>query len=202
MTRSHSIVRQRAAAVVLATAVAAGACRETGPAPPDALPVYSPDTGQLEQLVADRDGDGLHETRAFMDGRRLDRIEIDRDGDGRPDRWEYYGEAPPDRAIQGSPAGRAEILRVEETAGPEGPVTRREFYERGALQRVEADADADGRIDRWEFYVDGELNRLEMDLGRQGFADRRFVYGAGGRIDRVETNPEGDGRWRVEPLQP
>lgn len=191
-----------APALFLAASIACAGSGEPVPPAPVATPVYSPDTGRLEQLVADRDGDGRIETRAFMDGRRLDRIEIDRDGDGRPDRWEYYGEASPDRAIQPTPAGRAEILRVEETGGPDGPVTRREFYERGTLQRVEADVDADGRIDRWEFYVEGELSRLELDLGRHGFADRRFIYAPGGRIERVETNPDGDGRWRPQPSPP
>ena len=52
--------------------------------------VYNKESGKLEQLVSDRDGDGRAETRAFMDGAVLKRIEIDRNGDGVVDRWETY----------------------------------------------------------------------------------------------------------------
>lgn len=172
-----------------------------GSAAPTATPVYSEETGELEQLVADRDGDGRPDTRAFMEGKRLVRIEIDRSGDGSTDRWEHYADAPPERAIQQSPAGRAEIQTVEEANGVDDRITRREFYERGELHRVEDDVDGNGQVDRWEFYTDGILARVEMDLTGRGYADRRLVYQPDGRIERAEENPDGDGNWRSLPPQ-
>ncbi|HEX9407046.1 MAG TPA: hypothetical protein VF975_06995 [Thermoanaerobaculia bacterium] len=157
--------------------------------------VYNKETGRLEQLVSDRDGDGKADTRASMDGNRLLKIEIDRDNDGRVDRWEYYGEAPTDRVIPGSPVGRAEIQRVDEADGAGDRVTRREFYEQGQLRRVEDDSDANGRTDRWEFYENGLLARIELDAQGRGFADRRFFYRRDGSIERVDVNPKGDGTW-------
>ena len=58
--------------------------------PGGATPVYNKQTGRLEQLLSDKNGDGKIDTRAHMDGVRLKMIEIDLNGDERPDRWEYY----------------------------------------------------------------------------------------------------------------
>ena len=107
-----------------------------------ATPVYNDKSGQLEQIVSDSNGDGKVDTRAFMEGRRLLRIEVDRNSDGAADRFEFYGEAPPERVDPTSPAGRAEIERVEESNGPDQRITRREFYERGELARVEDDSNS------------------------------------------------------------
>ena len=164
-----------------------------------ATPVYSKESGQLEQLVSDSNGDGKIDTRAFMEGRTLRRIEVDRNGDGAPDRFEFYGEAPPERVVPSSPAGRAEIERIEESNGPDKQITRREFYERGELARVEDDSNNDGRLDRWELYDVGVLVRIDMDLKGSGFPTRRLVYRRDGSIDRVEVDPDGSGVWREAP---
>lgn len=165
-----------------------------------ATPVYNDKSGQLEQIVSDSNGDGKVDTRAFMEGRRLLRIEIDRNNDGAADRFEFYGEAPPERVDPTSPAGRAEIERVEESNGPDvKQITRREFYERGELARVEDDSNNDGRLDRWELYEAGTLARIDMDVNGSGFPTRRLVYRRDGTIERVEVDPAGAGAWREAP---
>ena len=191
--------------LALAALTQLGAC---APAPPagnaspsnaKATPVYNDKSGQLEQIVSDSNGDGKIDTRAFMDGRRLRRIEVDRNADGVADRFEFYGDAPPERVDPTSPAGRAEIERVEESNGPDAQITRREFYERGELARVEDDSNNDGRLDRWELYDGGVLARIDMDLKGSGFPTRRLVYRRDGSIDRVEVDPDGTGVWREAP---
>lgn len=164
-----------------------------------ATPLYSQESGQLEQLVSDTNGDGVVDTRAFMRGRRVDRIEVDRNRDGVFDRFEYYDERPPERVDPTSPDGRVEIARVEEANGLDTRITRREFYARGELARVEDDADADGRLDRWETYDAGVLARIDMDLNGSGFPNRRLVYRRDGSIERVEVDPDGTGNWREPP---
>lgn len=151
-----------------------------------ATPVYNAQTGRLEELVSDRDGDGVVETRAFMEGTRIVRIEIDRNGDGRVDRWEHYvpNTAPPPASL---------IATAEEAAGADGRVTRRETYVAGELRQVEEDADLDGRMDKWEIYENGRVSSLSMDLTGAGKPTRRLVYTASGGIARVEADEDGDG---------
>lgn len=58
---------------------------------------YDPQTGRLERLRYDADGEGRFDTSAYFDGARITRIEADTDGNGSVDRWEYYG---PDQRLQ------------------------------------------------------------------------------------------------------
>jgi hypothetical protein len=166
------------------------------PATPPAgapTPVYNRTTGQLEQLVSDRNGDGKPDTWAFMSGTRITRIEIDRNGDGRPDRWEYYSRP----AADGSPTI---IERADEANGEDGQtVTRHERYERGVLRSVEDDTDGDGRFDKWETYDAGRLARVDLDLEGRGTPTRRLVYSPDGSMTRVEVDPDGDGQFTVAP---
>ncbi len=150
-----------------------------------ATPIYSQQTGRLEELRSDRDGDGTVDTRAFMDGTRIVRIEIDRDNDGRVDRREYY---TADAGQQKSVIERAEV-----SSGADDVVRRREFYAGGALERVEEDASLDGQLDKWEFYLRGRLVRVDLDFAGRGKATRRLHYGPEGAVDRVEGDPDGDG---------
>jgi hypothetical protein len=173
---------------VLGLALAAG-CRPQAPERPAGAPtpVYNKDTGVLEQLVSDRNGDGKPDTWAFMDGTRIVRIEIDRNGDGRPDRWEYYSQPLPD----GSPTT---IERADEANGADGTtVTRHEVYDQGTLRTVEEDTDGDGRVDKWESYTDGHLSRVDLDLTGKGKPTRRLIYDASGDVTSVEVDPDGDG---------
>lgn len=178
-----------------------GAVSCTGPAsaeiePTDpaatTVPVYDSSTGRLERLESDRDGDGQVDATAYMDGTRLEYVEIDRDRDGAPDRWEYYVPNPTGEPGPGSPDGRNLIDRALERAGPDAPVSRREFFVGGLLTRAEEDRDLDGRIDKWEYFAHGALQRLELDLQGRGFPDRRLVYERGTLL-RIEADPDGDG---------
>lgn len=162
-------------------------------------PVYNPETGRLEELLSDRDGDGRPETRAFMDGAVLKRIEIDRNGDGAPDRWEFYSGGVASAAVGAGGAPR--MTHAEEANGRDARVTRREFYSDGVLRRVEDDVDGDGRPDKWEAYDAGVLVRVDLDLVGKGYASQRLVYGPGGHVIRVETDPDGDGVFVAVPAR-
>jgi hypothetical protein len=165
-----------------------GACFSRTPPPSQqVIPIYSKQSGRLEALMSDRDGDGKLDTRALMDGARLNRVEIDRNADGRPDRWEYYASAGAD--APGTPL----IERAEEADGPEGRITRREVYADGVIDRAEEDTDGDGRIDKWEKYANGSLLSVELDLIGAGRPSQRLNYGAGRNVASVETDPDGDG---------
>lgn len=174
---------------LVATAVCIGsACGGTSTEPPDATatPVYNQQTGRLEQLVSDRDGDGKIDTRAFMDGTRIVRVEIDRDGDGQTDRWEFY------EASAADPQSST-IEKAEEASGANQTITRREFYVAGVLQRVEEDTDLDGVMDKWETYQSGRLTQVDLDFSGRGRPTRRMIYGADGSVARMEADPDGDG---------
>ena len=186
----------RRCSVVLGV-LAACACDRPSAQPLEggATPVYNKQTGRLEQLLSDKNGDGKIDTRAHMDGVRLKMIEIDLNGDERPDRWEYY--VPSKDAKQPSPASQTVIERVEEAAQPNGRITRREFYVEGVIERTEEDTDLDGRVDKWEVYQRGQLARVDLDLLGKGFATRRLVYRDSGTFDRIEEDPDGDGKFEV-----
>ncbi len=176
----------RLAALALVSAVASACTPPPDLASARAVPEYHPETGRLTRLSADRDGDGRLDTWAYMDGLQTSRIEIDRTGDGQPDRWEYYEPAP-----AGAPTP-SRIVRAEERAGADAPVTRRETYREGALTGVEEDTDGDGRLDNWETYESGRLARLALDTVGKGYPSRRLIYDPDGRV-RVEADLDGDG---------
>ena len=182
MTR-HSVKHR----LILATCgcLALGACDGARPGGPEVSPVYNQETGKLEKLISDKNGDGKVATWAFMDGAVLKYIEQDRNGDGQPDRWEYYEE--------GTMSRPGKILRADEANGPSKLVTRREQYDSGVIRRVTDDTDADSRPDKWETYENGDLVRVDLDLVGKGYPSQRLTYGAGGVVTRVETDPDGDG---------
>lgn len=162
-------------------------------------PVYNKETGKLETIISDHDGDGKPDTWAHMDGAVVKSIEIDRDGDGRPDRWEYY---MPASAIGGRGGPATLIDHADEANGPDRKITRREFYLKGALQRTEEDTDHDGRIDKWEYYEGNVITRVEFDLAGHGYPDRRLVYGPDGSVVRTEIDPRGTGKFETAPATP
>ena len=155
----------------------------------DVTPVYNKETGRLAELTSDRDGDGKVDTRAFMDGIRIQRVEIDRDKDGRTDRWEFYSAE--------RPANDPQLERVEESEGADARVVRREYYQYGVISRVEEDTDGDDRMDKWEHYTRGLLRQVELDFHGRGKPTQRLVYGPGGTVERVESDPDGDGTFEA-----
>lgn len=183
--------------------LAGAGCTTSANQPPGdtrTTPVYSKETGRLETLISDHNGDGAPDTWAHMDGAVVKSIEIDRDGDGRPDRWEYYMPAP----AGGATGGPASLIdHADEANGPDRTtVTRREFFLKGALQRTEEDTDHDGKFDKWEYYDGNVLTRVEFDLEGHGYPDRRLVYGPDGNVVRVEVDPRGTGTFEPAPGAP
>ena len=82
------------------------------------------------------------------------------------------------------------LERAEEANGPDPKlITRREFYERGAIARVEEDTDFDGRVDKWETYADGALTTASLDENKDGKPDRRLTY-ANGALVLIESQPD------------
>src|SRR5262245_35957062 len=121
MLNTQSALFRRAALGVLASLflVTVTSCRReaSAVATVTATPIYSKETGRLEQITSDRNGDGKIDTRAFMDGTRITRIEIDRNGDGKVDRWEYYVPMPAGAPLSASADGRNMIDHADEANG-------------------------------------------------------------------------------------
>jgi hypothetical protein len=193
-SRALALTRGLAASAWLLGALGCHPAGATDPFTPAAKPTYNPDTGRLERLDGDRDGDGKVDLQAEMDGLRFKKVAIDRDGDGRPDRWEYYDAPAAPAPGRVAPAAKSELVRAEEANGADRQrPTRREFYEHGVIVRIEEDTDADGRTDTWDWYEHGALARMEIDLQGRGRPDRRLVYGPAGDVERVEVDAKGDG---------
>jgi hypothetical protein len=169
-------------------------------------PTYNQQTGKLEVLKYDSDGDGKFDTISYMDGTRIVRIEIDRDEDGKTDRWEYYG---PGQKLEKIGFSRANdgiedawsfvdssgaVVRIEIATKRDGKPNRFEYYTDNVLTRVEEDTDGDGRIDKWESYEGQRLASVAFDVRHRGTPDRRLVYGKDGSA-RMEVDDTGSGQF-------
>lgn len=195
LTRLGALSAIAAGAFLLSPACGAPA---DGPAlAGSATPVYNERTGRLEELRSDSNLDGKIDAIAHMDGVKLKYIEVDRDFDGRFDRFEYYIEAPGTPAAAQSPDGRSVLDHAEEANGGDERLTRWEFYVNGVVTRVEEDTTLDGKVDKWEIFEGGLLRRLELDLEGVGRPTRRLIYGPNGEVERVEADPDGDGRFEA-----
>jgi len=157
-------------------------------------PTYRRDTGRLEKLAYDRNGDGREDAWAFMDGTRLLRAELDDNFDGQVDRREVYAVGTQDQRA-GTPIipGQGVLARVELLSG-NGAVFRAETYATGVLESAEEDTDRDGRTDKWERYEAGALVSVALDTRRRGIPDRRVEYARDGGAPRIETIADGSGR--------
>jgi hypothetical protein len=197
----------------VSVAVLAAACSPSPQAPPNAT--YSPKTGRLETLAADANGNGRIDTVSYMDGTRILRIELDLDENGQVERWDFYGEDGELEKVgfsrlndgvmdaQAFYAPADVLARMEISTRRDGTFDRTEFYEDGALVRSADDTDGDGRPDKWDEYMHVAAGSPEdagyavtstaFDDSGTGRPNRRFVYGPGGSIDRVELDPDGDG---------
>lgn len=176
---------------------------------------YDPQSGRLQRLEYDANGNGRNDAVSIMDGTRVHWIELDLDENGKVDRWDVYG---PDNILQkvgfsrhndGIPDAEAfyrpdgTLERIQLSTRRDGRFDRVEFYELGVLVRSEEDGDRDGRADKWETYQQrpdappGEppyfiTSAAFDDVGR-GTPRRRFVYGPHGEVQRVEVDADGDG---------
>ena len=161
----------------------------------------------------DSNGNGKIDTWSHMDGTRVLWIEIDKDENDVIERWEYYG---PDQKLlkvgySTTNDGKVNawafknadgsLARIEFASGPDATIGRTEFYERDALVRAEEDANTDGKVDKWETYSAGALASVAYDTRARGLPDRRLVYLPGGKLDRIEADPEGDGSFAVVPVK-
>ena len=170
-------------------------------------PVYDSQSGRLQLLKYDDNGNGRAETVSFMDGSRVLRIEIDKDEDGKVDRWEYYdadrrlvkvgfsqaGDGKADAWSFSGPDGS--VARIEMAGRGSERIVRTEYYERDVLVRAEEDSDADGAIDKWDTYDKaGNLASVAFDSRKRGTPDRRIVYSPDGGTT-FELDPDGDGRF-------
>jgi hypothetical protein len=160
-------------------------------------PTYHRDTGRLEKLAYDRNGDGREDAWAFMDGTRLLRAELDDNFDGQADRREVYAAGAQDQRAGGTPVipGQGVLARVE-LLSRDGTVFRAETYGTGVLESAEEDTDRDGHADKWEQYEAGALVSVALDTRGRGVPDRRLVYARDGGAPRIETIADGSGQSR------
>lgn len=199
----HRPARKYSAALL--TAVLVSACGAAADQSPQMQQVYD-DTGKLQLLKYDSNGNGTVDTWSYMDGPRIVRIELDADEDGVIDRWEYY---TPSQQIEkvGSSRGKdgnvdswayyasdGSIVRLERSTRRDGVVSRTERYQQGVLLSAEEDTNGDAHVDKWEEYDQGRLATVAFDTTHRGTPDRRLVYGVNGTV-RLEISPNGDGKF-------
>ena len=184
------------AAVVFSICLAAPGCDQAAAkAKEDAQrrvqPTYDKTTGKLTKLSYDANSNGKPDTWAFMDGVKLVRLEADENEDSLIDRWEYYPVGEGVTSAKGPPE------RIERATHGDGKVSRREFFEAGALARIEEDVDGNGGIDKWETYAGGALALMALDTTGGGKPDRRLIYKPDGSLDHIEADPGGTGNFQT-----
>jgi len=182
-----------AALPLIAGTLVASACAQPAARPVGTdrvKPSYNDQTGRLERITYDRNGDGKTDATTFMNGTSVVRAELDENYDGLTDRWEHYAKS----STPGSAEASARVLeKVESSARTDGKITRWETYERGVLRGVEEDTDNDGRVDKWETWEGGALRVVALATRGGGKPDRRLVYPADGDAPRLEVDGSGTG---------
>ena len=124
--------------------------------------IYNDETGELELLILDLDGDLRFDTWSYWDGDRLARRELDDNEDGVIDRWQYF-----DDDTEPSREGFA-------TTGGDAPDAWRHFRKDGSVERIEY-MEGD-RVSKIEFYRGSALMRVERDTDGDGEIDERVVF--------------------------
>ena len=173
-----------------------------------AVPSYDLYSGRMVQLSADQNGDGRLDQWTYLDANRPLRGEADLDGDGRIDQWEYFDEQAGLVLVGASsrhdgvedvwtyPPSRNGERQVALSRRRDRQIDRREFFQGDVLVRAEEDTNADGRVDRWDRYEGQVLREASYDTSlNRGRPDRRLLYDDRGRFERIEADPEGDGKF-------
>jgi hypothetical protein len=203
--------------VVLACAASAAGCSKAEPSRAE----YDPQTGRLRTLAFDATGSGRHNAIGYVDGSTMRRIELDFDHDGAIDRWDFYGadgklekvglsqrnDGRMDAEAFYTPEGALRMMRI--STRRDDTFDRTEYYENDILVRSEDDTDRDGRSDKWDTYRPEPnvpagvqpyaVTSTALDETGRGTPTRRLVYGPDGRVERIEVDPDGDGRFTVRP---
>ena len=183
----------------------------------DPKAVYDPQTGALRALAYDVNHTGRNDAVMYMDGTRIQRIELDADGNGKVERWDFYGQdgklarvglSQKNDGVMDAEALYTEggaLARLRISTKRDGRFDRTEFYENNLLVRSEDDTNGDGKPDKWDTYEvqpdapagapRTSITSTAIDETGRGKPTRRFVYGAGGTIARVEVDPDGDGNF-------
>ncbi len=169
-------------------------------------PSYDEFTRRLIAIYADQNADGRVDQWTYFDGNRPLRGEKDVDGDGRIDRWEYFdrnagleriGSSSRNDGVEDTwafPAAAGAEGRVDHSRNRDRAIDRREYFRDDALVRAEEDTNGDGRIDRWDLYEGAMLKQAEFDTTfAAARPNHRVTYGADGKAERVEADPELDG---------
>ena len=145
-------MRLTSAVLTLTLVLVSTACSNKGGNNTRIEPVYDQQTGKLQLLRYDSDGDGKIDTWSYMDGTRVLRIEIDKDEDGKLDRWEYYGQ---NQKLERIGSSRANDGKIDTWSYP-GPD--------GSIARIEISTRHDGKMNRTEYYEKSVLVRAERRL--------------------------------------
>lgn len=201
----------------IALAMAFSACSKTEPPRAE----YDAETGRLRKLAFDATGGGKNNAVGYLEGSRMRRIELDLDANGAIDRWDFYGadgklekvglsqrnDGRMDAEAFYTPEGALRLMRV--STRRDGTFDRTEHYENNVLIRSEDDTNGDGKPDKWDTYrPDADLppsvrpyvvTSTALDETGRGTPSRRFFYGPGGGVERVEVDPDGDGHFTVLP---
>lgn len=200
----------------VATLLAACSPRPSGDRP---RAEYDTATGHLSKIELDANKNGTNDTVSYMDGTRVIRVELDLDENGKVERWDFYGAdgklekvgfASKDDGVMDSQAfydSNGATRRIEISTRRNNRFDRTEYYDKKALVKSEDDTNGDGRPDKWDFYMPrsnpaaGEppyaISSTEFDDSGSGRPERRFVYGADGRIAKVEFDEGGTGQWHA-----
>jgi hypothetical protein len=211
---------RRLVLLALAGLAMAGCSRQgdSGGAKPQAT--YDATTGRLSKLVFDANKNGRNDSVSYMDGTTILRIELDLDENGTIDRWDFY---KPDHTIEKVGFSRQNdgvmdavtfyngdrtINHIEISSKRDGRFDKTEFYDGNVLVRSEEDTDGDGRPDKWDTWAPlpghqanepaYSVTSSSFDDEGRGFPQRRFTFGPGGTVARVDVDPDGDGVF--EPL--
>jgi hypothetical protein len=194
-------------------------CSAAKPVPPEGA-TYN-EAGQLESLVIDVNKNGRPDGISYFRGALLLRTELDFDENGKVDRWDFY---QADRTMEKVGFSRlndgvmdavsfyhadSSIDRIEISTKRDGQFDKTEYYDRNVLVRSEEDTNGDSRVDKWETWAplpSASANEPAYAITSTSFDDtgagkpqRRFTYGPGGVVARVDFDRDADGVFESTP---